>query len=147
MSSLRTTKRRQRQESARHGFPRDYTNGFTAFEAKVRATSWEEIEKHSGLPRRAIEAAAQVYVEADRVTAFYGMGLTQQIHGFENVAMLVNMLLLKGNIGRDGTGISPVRGHSNVQGQRTVGIAEKPKEVPLDKLASSSASSRRERRA
>ena len=63
------------------------------------------------------------------------MGLTQQVHGFENVAMLVNMLLLKGNIGRDGTGISPVRGHSNVQGQRTVGIAEKPKEVPLDKLA------------
>ncbi|HEY3850815.1 MAG TPA: FdhF/YdeP family oxidoreductase, partial [Steroidobacteraceae bacterium] len=113
-----------------------HTHGLGAFEAKVRATSWEEIEKHSGLPRVAIEGAAQVYVEADRVTAFYGMGLTQQVHGFENVAMLVNMLLLRGNIGRDGTGISPVRGHSNVQGQRTVGIAEKPKEVPLDKLAS-----------
>lgn len=113
-----------------------HTHGLGAFEAKVRATSWEEIEKHSGLPRVAIEGAAQVYVEADRVTAFYGMGLTQQVHGSENVAMLVNMLLLKGNIGRDGTGISPVRGHSNVQGQRTVGIAEKPKEVPLDKLAS-----------
>ena len=63
------------------------------------------------------------------------MGLTQHVHGFENVAMLVNMLLLKGNIGRDGTGISPVRGHSNVQGQRTVGISEKPELVPLDKLA------------
>ena len=63
------------------------------------------------------------------------MGLTQHVHGFENVAMFVNMLLLKGNIGRDGTGISPVRGHSNVQGQRTVGISEKPELVPLDKLA------------
>ena len=63
------------------------------------------------------------------------MGLTQHVHGFENVAMLVNLLLLKGNIGRDGTGISPVRGHSNVQGQRTVGISEKPELVPLDKLA------------
>ncbi|WP_163981069.1 molybdopterin-dependent oxidoreductase, partial [Raoultella ornithinolytica] len=71
----------------------------------------------------------------ERVTAFYGMGLTQQVHGFDNVAMLVNLLLLRGMIGRDGCGISPVRGHSNVQGQRTVGIGEKPEEVPLDKLA------------
>ncbi len=63
------------------------------------------------------------------------MGLTQHVHGFENIAMFVNMLMLKGNIGRDGTGISPVRGHSNVQGQRTVGISEKPELVPLDKLA------------
>ena len=89
----------------------------------------------SGLTQAAIEAAAQVYVEADRVIGIYGMGLTQHVHGFENIAMFVNMLLLKGNIGRDGTGISPVRGHSNVQGQRTVGISEKPELVPLDKLA------------
>ncbi|MBO1076242.1 FdhF/YdeP family oxidoreductase [Roseomonas marmotae] len=116
-------------------FIQQHTHGFKAFEAKVRGTGWEEIEAQSGLSRRDIEAAAQVYVEADRVTAFYGMGLTQHVHGFENVAMLVNMLLLKGNIGRDGTGISPVRGHSNVQGQRTVGIAEKPELVPLDRLA------------
>ena len=65
----------------------------------------------------------------------YGMGLTQHVHGFENIAMFVNLLMLKGNIGRDGTGISPVRGHSNVQGQRTVGISEKPELVPLDKYA------------
>ena len=112
-----------------------HTHGFDAFEAKVRSTPWEEIEKQSGLSRAAIEAAGQVYADAERVTAFYGMGLTQHVHGFENVALLLNMLLLRGNIGRDGTGISPVRGHSNVQGQRTVGIAEKPEEVPLDKLA------------
>jgi anaerobic selenocysteine-containing dehydrogenase len=85
--------------------------------------------------RELIEGAAQVYVEAERVVGIYGMGLTQHAHSFENVALFVNMLLLKGNIGREGTGISPVRGHSNVQGQRTVGISEKPELVPLDKLA------------
>lgn len=95
-------------------FIEQHTHGFEAFEAKVRATDWSAIETASGLSRSAIEGAAQVYVEADRVIGIYGMGLTQHVHGFENVAMLVNMLLLKGNIGRDGTGISPVRGHSNV---------------------------------
>ena len=116
-------------------FIEQHTNGFEAFEAKVRNTSWDEIETASGLTRADIEAAAQVYVEADRVIGIYGMGLTQHAHGFENIALFVNMLLLKGNIGRDGTGISPVRGHSNVQGQRTVGISEKPELVPLEKLA------------
>ena len=116
-------------------FIKQHTTGLAAFEAKVRSTEWEEIEAASGLSRSVIEAAAQVYVDADRVIAVYGMGLTQHVHGFQNVAMLVNMLLLKGNIGRDGTGICPVRGHSNVQGQRTVGISEKPELVPLDKYA------------
>jgi molybdopterin-dependent oxidoreductase alpha subunit len=129
-------------EAQKHGkrvldvdFIEHHTSGLEEFEAKVRATSWEEIEHESGLSRRDIEAAAQVYVEADRVIGIYGMGLTQHMHGFENIALFVNMLLLKGNIGRDGTGISPVRGHSNVQGQRTVGISEKPELVPLDKYA------------
>jgi molybdopterin-dependent oxidoreductase alpha subunit len=116
-------------------FIKQHTTGLEAFEAKVRATSWDEIEAESGIMRESIQAAAQVYVNADRVIGVYGMGLTQHVHGFENVAMLVSLLLLKGNIGRDGTGISPVRGHSNVQGQRTVGISEKPELVPLDKLA------------
>ena len=116
-------------------FIAQHTSGFEAFEAKVRVTSWEEIEHESGLSRAAIEAAAQVYVESERAIGVYGMGLTQHIHGFDNVAMLVNLLLLKGNIGRDGTGISPVRGHSNVQGQRTVGITPEPDGVPLDRYA------------
>ena len=117
-------------------FIEQHTVGLKEFEAKVRKTSWEAIEAASGLARAAIEGAAQIYVEADRVIGIYGMGLTQHVHGFENITMFVNMLLLKGNIGREGTGISPVRGHSNVQGQRTVGIADKPELVPLDKLAS-----------
>lgn len=116
-------------------FIKQHTTGLDEFEARVRATLWDEIETESGLRRADIEAAAQVYVESDRVIGIYGMGLTQHIHGFENVGMLLNMLLLKGNIGRDGTGISPVRGHSNVQGQRTVGITEKADGVPLDRYA------------
>jgi molybdopterin-dependent oxidoreductase alpha subunit len=116
-------------------FIAQHTTGFEAFEQKVRATSWQEIETHSGLTRQALQDAGQVYVEAERTIGIYGMGLTQQVHGFENVATFVNLLLMKGNIGREGTGISPVRGHSNVQGQRTVGIAEKPELVPLDRLA------------
>lgn len=116
-------------------FIEQHTSGLEEFEAKVRETSWDEIEAAAGLTRQVIEGAAQVYVEADRVIGIFGMGLTQHVHGFQNVTMLVNMLLLKGNIGREGTGISPVRGHSNVQGQRTVGIADKPELVPLDKIA------------
>ena len=96
---------------------------------------WEEIERESGLTREDLGQAAQIYVEAHRSIAIYGMGLTQHVHGFDNLAALTNLWLLKGNVGRDGTGISPVRGHSNVQGQRTVGISEKPELVPLDRIA------------
>jgi molybdopterin-dependent oxidoreductase alpha subunit len=116
-------------------FIAQHTDGFDAFAEKIRATAWGVIERESGLTRAAIEEAAQVYVEADRTIGIYGMGLTQHVHGFENVASMVNLLLMKGNIGRDGTGVSPVRGHSNVQGQRTVGISEKPELVPNDRLA------------
>jgi len=116
-------------------FIEQHTHGFQAFEDMVRNTGWEAIEAASCLSRAALEAAGQVYVDSERTVGFYGMGLTQHVGGFDNVAMLVNLLLLKGNIGRDGTGICPVRGHSNVQGQRTVGISEKPELVPLDKLA------------
>ena len=126
-------------QSNRHIIDRDFirghTEGFEEFAAKLRSTSWEDIEHESGLSRSSLAAAAQVYIDADRVIGIYGMGLTQHVHGFENIAMLLNLLLMKGNIGREGAGISPVRGHSNVQGQRTVGISEKPELVPLDRIA------------
>ncbi|WP_165132221.1 FdhF/YdeP family oxidoreductase [Rhizobium rhizoryzae] len=126
------------RSSGRSVLDRDFidqhTHDFEAFEQLVRSTPWEQIEHESGLTRDALEQAGQVYVEAERVIGIYGMGLTQQVHGFDNIGMFVNLLLMKGNIGRDGTGISPVRGHSNVQGQRTVGISEKPELVPLDRL-------------
>ena len=113
----------------------DHTVGLAALAAHVHGTPWERIEATSGLTRDALKAAADVYMRAERVIAVYGMGLTQHRHGVDNVHMLVNLLLLRGNLGREGAGICPVRGHSNVQGQRTVGISEKPELVPLDRLA------------
>lgn len=116
-------------------FIAEHTHGFEAFEAKVRETGWEQIAETSGLPRAALEDAARTYANARSVIAIYGMGLTQHKLGVDNVQMLINLLLMRGNIGRPGAGICPVRGHSNVQGQRTVGIAEKAELVPLDRLA------------
>ena len=118
-----------------HDFIEEHTHGFDAFEAKVRDTGWQEIEIASGLSRNAIEEAARTYGNAKSVIAIYGMGLTQHKLGIDNVQMLINLLLMRGNIGRPGAGICPVRGHSNVQGQRTVGIAEKVELVPLDEMA------------
>ncbi len=117
-----------------HAFLQQHTVGFKDFAALVRATSWDVIEQESGLPRHAIERAARVYARAKAVIGIYGMGLTQHVKGVDNVRMLVNLLLLRGNIGKPGAGPMPVRGHSNVQGQRTVGITEKPELVPLDRL-------------
>jgi molybdopterin-dependent oxidoreductase alpha subunit len=116
-------------------FIAQHTHGFDEFAAAMRQTDWAEIEKESGLAREAIEAAATTFAKAKAVIGIYGMGLTQHRKGVENVQMVSNLLLLGGHIGRPGAGICPVRGHSNVQGQRTVGITEKPELAPLDKLA------------
>ncbi|NMG40007.1 FdhF/YdeP family oxidoreductase [Chelativorans sp. ZYF759] len=115
-------------------FLESHTHGFEAFRDFVEATPWDVIETESGLTREALERAATTYANAENAMAVYGMGLTQHKHGVSAIQMLVNLLLLRGNIGRRGSGICPVRGHSNVQGQRTVGIAEKPELVPLDRL-------------
>jgi len=115
-------------------FIAEHTHGFEDYAAKVRATGWDEIERESGLTQAALREAAEVYMKSHKVIGIYGMGLTQHRNGVENVQMLVNFLLMRGNIGKRGAGICPVRGHSNVQGQRTVGITEKPELAPLDKL-------------
>ncbi|WP_036136958.1 FdhF/YdeP family oxidoreductase [Luteibacter sp. 9135] len=112
-----------------------HTSEFADFAAKVQATDWVDIERESGLTRADLEAAADVYATSERIIAVYGMGLTQHVHGSQSLGMMVNLMLLGGHIGREGTGVCPVRGHSNVQGQRTVGISEKPELVPLDVLA------------
>src|SRR3954468_12938898 len=117
-----------------HDFIRENTHGFEEFKAAARATEWQQIENRSGLPRGALEAAAAVYAHAKSVMFIYGMGLTQHKKGVETVQTMVNLALMRGNVGRPGAGICPVRGHSNVQGQRTVGITEKPEQVPADKL-------------
>jgi molybdopterin-dependent oxidoreductase alpha subunit len=118
-----------------HDFIAQHTQGFEDFARAARKTEWAEIEAESGLARAALEGVARCYGKAKAVMGVYGMGLTQHRRGVENVQMLVNLLLLRGNIGKQGSGICPVRGHSNVQGQRTIGITEKPELVPLDKLA------------
>ncbi len=111
-----------------------HTHGFEDFAAETRRHDWADLERQSGLTRKNLEAAAAVYMRSSAVMGVYGMGLTQHRTGVENCQMLVNLLLLRGNIGKAGAGICPVRGHSNVQGQRTVGITEKPELVPMDKL-------------
>jgi molybdopterin-dependent oxidoreductase alpha subunit len=115
-------------------FIAQHTAHFEAFKGKVETTSWDEIERESGIPRDDLRAAADVYCEAKKVVGIYGMGVTQHVKGSQTIGMLVNLMLLRGNVGREGAGISPVRGHSNVQGQRTVGISEKPELVPYDAL-------------
>jgi molybdopterin-dependent oxidoreductase alpha subunit len=116
-------------------FIEEHTTGFEEFAAFVRQCDWAEIERVSALTREALAQAAAEYGRAHAVIAHYGMGLTQHRMGVQNVRMLMNLLLMRGNIGKPGAGPSPVRGHSNVQGQRTVGITEKPELAPLDKLA------------
>ncbi len=117
-----------------HDFIAEHTHDFAPFAAKVQATAWDEIERESGLTRAAIERAAAAYGRARTAMAIYGMGLTQHVKGVDNVRMLVNLMLMRGNIGKPGAGLCPVRGHSNVQGQRTVGITEKTELAPVEKL-------------
>ncbi|GAB0119371.1 FdhF/YdeP family oxidoreductase [Acidisoma sp. 7E03] len=106
-------------------FITEHTTGFDALRADIEATEWAEIERVSGLPRAALEEAAAVYARAKAVIICYGMGITQHAHGTENVQQIANLLMLRGNFGKPGAGICPLRGHSNVQGDRTVGIDEK----------------------
>jgi molybdopterin-dependent oxidoreductase alpha subunit len=116
-------------------FVAEHTLGLAPFADWVDAQDWAELERRSGLTRSAMEATASVYGRAKAAIAIYGMGLTQHRAGVETIRLLVNLLLLRGNIGKPGAGICPVRGHSNVQGQRTVGITEKPDMVPMERLA------------
>ena len=117
-----------------HDFIREHTTGFEALAADLEATSWDDIVEVAGLSRADIEAAATIYAEAERPIICYGMGITQHRHGTGNVQQLANLLLLRGNIGKEGAGICPLRGHSNVQGDRTVGITEMPSQGFLDAL-------------
>jgi molybdopterin-dependent oxidoreductase alpha subunit len=117
-----------------HGFIAEHSSGIDALKQDLADKSWDWITQRSGLSREAIESMAEVYARADRVIICYGMGITQHRHGTENVQQIANLLLLRGNIGKPGAGICPLRGHSNVQGDRTVGITEIPGEAMLSRL-------------
>src|SRR5262245_20181287 len=103
-----------------------HTLGFDAWRKALGERSFEELERAAGVARAELQALADLYASSESVIACWAMGLTQHEHGVANVQELVNLLLLRGNIGRPGAGPCPVRGHSNVQGDRTMGIWEKP---------------------
>jgi molybdopterin-dependent oxidoreductase alpha subunit len=108
-----------------HDFIDDHTEGFAAFAADVEAESWEDIVEQSGVSRALIREAAQIALASERMICCWAMGITQHKNGVANVQEIVNFALMRGQIGRRGAGVCPVRGHSNVQGDRTVGIWEK----------------------
>lgn len=115
-------------------FVATYTHGFDAFDAAMRATRWDALERESGLTRAQLEQAARTYIASDATILCWGMGITQHARSVATIQMLANLLLLRGNIGKPGAGPCPVRGHSNVQGDRTMGIYEQPSPAFLDRL-------------
>jgi molybdopterin-dependent oxidoreductase alpha subunit len=116
-------------------FIQTYTEGFEALRADVEAASWDEIIEESGLSRAELNAAAEMYANSKKTICAWCLGVTQQRNGVDNVSMIVNLLLVGGNVGRQGAGTVCVRGHSNVQGDRTMGIWERPPKGFLDALS------------
>ncbi|WP_275785429.1 FdhF/YdeP family oxidoreductase [Pararhizobium gei] len=113
-------------------FIESHTVGLEALKADIEQTEWPDIIEKSGLSMAALDSAVDVYLKARNVILCYGMGITQHANGTANVQQLANFLMLRGHIGRPGAGICPLRGHSNVQGDRTVGITEIPNAALLD---------------
>ncbi|MCS4270875.1 MULTISPECIES: FdhF/YdeP family oxidoreductase [Raoultella] len=105
------------------------TSGYRALFDDLSGLDWADIERGAGVERSAIEYFADIYSSHRRVIISYGLGITQHRNGTQNVQQLINLLLMRGNMGREGAGICPLRGHSNVQGDRTVGINEAPDEA------------------
>jgi molybdopterin-dependent oxidoreductase alpha subunit len=108
-----------------HDFIEHYTEGFEEFAKDIRNESWDRIVQNSGVSRELIHQAAQIAIQSERMICSWAMGITQHQNGVANVQSIVNFALLRAQIGRRGAGVCPVRGHSNVQGDRTVGIWEK----------------------
>src|SRR6185436_349041 len=108
--------------------------GFEGFAAALKEASWDEIVEQSGISREQIREAAALFITSDRTICCWAMGLTQHKNAVANIQEIVNLLLLRGQIGKPGAGACPVRGHSNVQGDRTMGIYEQPSDEFLDRL-------------
>jgi molybdopterin-dependent oxidoreductase alpha subunit len=111
-----------------------HTSGYAAFEQDLRAESWDVLLAESGVPRAQIEQLTDIYIQGKNVICTWGMGLTQHKGAVATIQMLSNLMMMRGQIGRLGAGLCPVRGHSNVQGDRTMGIEEKPTPAFLDRL-------------
>ncbi|WP_313086106.1 FdhF/YdeP family oxidoreductase [Pseudomonas sp.] len=117
-----------------HAFIEAHTSGLERYLAVLDATRWETIEQQSGLGLAELEEAARIYRDAERVIVCWAMGITQHRHSVATIQEITNLLLLRGNLGKPGAGLCPVRGHSNVQGDRTMGIHERPSAALLDAL-------------
>ncbi|MEE1930525.1 FdhF/YdeP family oxidoreductase [Streptomyces sp. TRM 70351] len=111
-----------------------HTDGYDAFAAAAREATWEETLRATGLARADVERAARMVLDSRRTVVCWAMGLTQHRHAVATIREVVNLLLLRGAVGRPGAGVCPVRGHSNVQGDRTMGIVERPAPAFLDAL-------------
>ncbi len=119
-----------------HDFLKRHTYGVEAFIDSVRATGWDAILRESGLTRTLIREAANIAISSERIVCCWAMGLTQHVNAVDTIREVINFLLLRGNVGKVGSGPCPVRGHSNVQGDRTMGICEKMSDEFLDRLGS-----------
>ncbi|MGW0457348.1 FdhF/YdeP family oxidoreductase [Streptomyces tendae] len=117
-----------------HTFIDTHTTGFDAFAQHTRTVAWPEVLDATGLTRAEIENVHQRVLNSKKIIVCWAMGLTQHKHGVPTIREVVNFLLLRGNIGRPGAGVCPVRGHSNVQGDRTMGIWERMPQAFLDAL-------------
>ena len=115
-------------------FINSHCHGFEEYQKAVNNSSWEKILQQSGVSRSEIEQLTDIYAGSEKVIFTWAMGITQHRHSVATVRELINVLMLRGNIGKPGAGACPVRGHSNVQGNRTVGINEKPSMEFLDAL-------------
>ncbi|WP_335939438.1 FdhF/YdeP family oxidoreductase [Streptomyces sp. PTD5-9] len=115
-------------------FVREHTHGYEEFAAAARDADWDETLTATGLDRTAVEQALAMILASKRTVVCWAMGLTQHKHSVPTIREIVNLLLLRGAIGRPGAGVCPVRGHSNVQGDRTMGIFERPPAAFLDAL-------------
>ncbi|AKI99587.1 molybdopterin-dependent oxidoreductase alpha subunit [Archangium gephyra] len=111
------------------------TLGFEAYAAHLDTVSWEDVVEQSGVAREQLETAADWLAGTDRIIWCWAMGLTQHRNAVGNIQEIVNLTLLRGSIGKPGAGVCPVRGHSNVQGDRTMGIWERPRPAFLDALS------------
>ena len=131
---------RQREANGEPGifdaaFIAEHTTGIADWFAQIDATDWQTIETQSGLREQQLRDAASVWQNAKRVICTWAMGITQHKHSLDTVREITNLQLLGGHLGKPGAGLCPVRGHSNVQGNRTMGIDEKPPAALLDSLA------------
>lgn len=117
-----------------HDFLSEHTVGLEALREDVMAQDWDQIVQVSGISQAQIRRCAEIYIRSKAAVICYGMGLTQHQYGSRLLQQVANLLLLRGNFGKPGAGIGPIRGHSNVQGDRTVGIDEKPKPAYLDRV-------------